>query len=42
MHSKGIVHTDVRPDTVLLAATSGGRPVVTLIDFGAAVHFKVI
>jgi serine/threonine protein kinase len=42
VHSKGIVHTDVRPDTVLLAAARDGRPIVTLIDFGAAVHFKVI
>ncbi len=41
VHSKGIIHTDVRPDTVLLAATRDGLPHVTLVDFGAAVHFKV-
>ncbi|MBI3273359.1 MAG: GAF domain-containing protein, partial [Planctomycetes bacterium] len=37
IHSKGLIHFDVKPSNVLVCpAAPGGRPVVKLLDFGLA------
>ncbi len=35
-HAAGIVHLDIKPDNVFLAARRSGRPTVKLLDFGIA------
>mgnify|MGYP002619757666 CR=1 FL=1 len=35
-HARGIIHRDVKPDNLMIAAGPGGRPHVKLLDFGIA------
>lgn len=37
VHSAGVIHRDVKPANLLLAATGAGRPHLMLTDFGIAV-----
>ncbi|MGH7179679.1 MAG: serine/threonine protein kinase, partial [Tepidisphaeraceae bacterium] len=35
-HHKGIIHRDIKPSNVLVSVSSGGGPMVKVIDFGVA------
>ena len=41
VHSKGVIHTDVKPDNILITRRPGATPIVTLIDFGSATYVAV-
>jgi Nif-specific regulatory protein len=41
LHSKGIVHGDLKPSNILITSSAGGQPVAKFTDFGFAEYGEV-